>query len=153
MEALVRSPGGRNGTRHVLIVDDEPSIRLICNINLTSSGWRCAEAVDGEQAIEIIRRDPPDIVLLDAMMPTLDGWATAEQLASDPATRDVPVVFLTAKADLRDRKRARDVGAIAFLTKPINPVTLGSILEGILERLARGEREQLRAEVLEDLGT
>jgi CheY-like chemotaxis protein len=136
--------------RNVLIVDDEPSIRLICNINLTASGWHCSEAADGETALALVRSEQPDVVLLDVMMPTVDGWDVAEKLGKDPETRDVPIVFLTARADPRDRRRAHDLGAVGYLAKPINPVELPDILEAMLQRLARGEGEKLRAEILAD---
>src|SRR5579864_5417707 len=66
--------GGETRARRVLIVDDESAIRLICRINLVASGWACDEAEDGDEALERIRREPPDIVLLDVMMPVRDGW-------------------------------------------------------------------------------
>jgi CheY-like chemotaxis protein len=141
---------GKTGGRRVLIVDDEFSIRLICSINFTASGWECSEAVDGEEALERTRLERPDVVLLDVMMPRLDGWQVAERLLEDPATRDVPVVFLTARADHRDRQRAYRLGAVGYLTKPLDPVRLPEQIDEILRRLERGEREQLRAELLED---
>jgi len=141
---------GKTGGRRVLIVDDEFSIRLICSINFAASGWECSEAVDGEEALERIRLKRPDVVLLDVMMPRLDGWQVAERLLEDPATRDVPVVFLTARAEHRDRQRAYRLGAVGYLTKPLDPVTLPEQIDEILRRLERGEREQLRAELLED---
>jgi CheY-like chemotaxis protein len=141
---------GRTGGRHVLVVDDEQSIRLICSINFIASGWECSEARDGEEALEQIRLATPDIVLLDVMMPRLDGWQVAERLLEDPSMRDVPIVFLTARAEERDRQRAYRLGAVGYMTKPLDPVRLPDQLEEILQRLERGEREQLRAELLED---
>lgn len=152
-ERAAHGPGagaGKTGGRRVLIVDDEFSIRLICSINFTASGWECSEAVDGEEALERIRLEQPDVVLLDVMMPLLDGWQVAERLLEDPATRDVPVVFLTARAEHRDRQRAYRLGAVGYLTKPLDPVELPEQIDEILRRLERGEREQLRAELLED---
>jgi CheY-like chemotaxis protein len=141
---------GKTGGRRVLIVDDEVSIRIICSINFTASGWECSEAGDGEEALERIRLERPDVVLLDVMMPRLDGFQVAERLLEDPATRDVPVVFLTARAEHRDRQRAYRLGAVGYLTKPLDPVELPEQIDEILRRLERGEREQLRAELLED---
>jgi CheY-like chemotaxis protein len=83
------------------------------------------------------------------MMPLLNGWEVAEHLAQDPATRDVPIVFLTARAELRDRERAHALGAVGYVTKPLDPVDLPAAVEEILRRLERGEREQVRAAVLE----
>jgi len=133
-----------------MIVDDEASIRLICSINFTASGWDATEAIDGEEALQRIPLEKPDVLLLDVMMPGADGWTVAERLAADPATRDVPVLFLSARAEQRDRERAHALGAVAYLTKPIDPVRLPEIAEEILRRLERGERDALRAEVLDD---
>jgi CheY-like chemotaxis protein len=140
---------GKAGARHVLIVDDELSIRLICSINFAASGWRCTEAVDGIDALERVKAERPDVILLDVMMPRADGWTVAERLGEDEATRDIPIVFLTARAERRDRERAHKLGAVGYLTKPLDPVDLPQVVEEILRRLERGEREQLRAEVLE----
>ena len=141
---------GETGGRRVLIVDDEFSIRLICSINFAASGWECAEARDGEEALERIRLERPDVVLLDVMMPRLDGWEVAERLLDDPATADIPVFFLTARAEHRDRQRAYRLGAVGYLTKPLDPVKLPGQIDEILRRLEHGERDQLRAELLED---
>src|SRR5205814_1985642 len=88
--------GGGSGDRtgvapRVLIVDDESSIRTICRVNLETDGMTVAEAVDGRDALAAIGRVQPELVLLDVMMPDVDGWQVAAELAADPATRDVPV--------------------------------------------------------------
>src|SRR6267154_2148714 len=103
--------------RRILIVDDEASIRLICRINLSASGWTCDEADNGEEAVERIRKERPDVVLLDVMMPVRDGWLVAEDIAGDPTISDLPIVFLTARTDRRDRERAHSLGAVGYLTK------------------------------------
>jgi CheY-like chemotaxis protein len=139
---------GKTDARHVLIVDDEFSIRLICSINFAASGWRCTEAVDGVDALERVKVERPDVILLDVMMPRADGWTVAKRLAEDEATRDIPIVFLTARAERRDRERAHKLGAVGYLSKPLDPVELPEIVDEILRRLERGEREQLRAELL-----
>jgi CheY-like chemotaxis protein len=136
--------------RRILIVDDEASIRLICRINLVASGWRCDEAANGEEAVERIRNERPDVVLLDVMMPVRDGWMVAEDIIGDPTISDIPIVFLTARAEQRDRARAHSLGAVGYLTKPLDPVGLSAAIEEILNRLERGERESLRAELLAD---
>jgi CheY-like chemotaxis protein len=135
--------------RRVLIVDDEASIRLICQINLAASGWTCDEADNGKEAVERIRSNRPDVVLLDVMMPIRDGWMVAEEIADDPNLRDVPIVFITARAEQRDRERAYSLGAVGYLTKPLDPVGLSAAIEEILRRIGQGEREQLREELLE----
>ena len=139
----------QNAGRRILIVDDEASIRLICHINLAASGWVCDEAGNGEEAVERIRSERPDVVLLDVMMPIRDGWMVAEELAGDPTMSEVPIVFVTARAEQRDRERAHSLGAVGYLTKPLDPVGLSAAIEEILRRIEQGEREQLRAELLE----
>ena len=147
-------PGGGGGggkptesTSRVLLVDDEGSIRTICRVNLESDGLTVSEAADGREALEGIRRERPEIVLLDVMMPEVDGWEVAERLASDPDTRDIPVVFLSARASREDKARARELGAVGYVVKPFDPVMLGTAVRGVLERIGRGEREQLNREL------
>jgi CheY-like chemotaxis protein len=132
----------------VLVVDDEAPVRMICSFNLEAAGLEVIEAVDGDDALAAIRGHRPDLVLLDVMMPNRDGWAVATELQVDPRTRDIPIVFLTARADDVDRQRAVQLGAVGYITKPFDPIALASRLETILERIARGEREQLREELL-----
>jgi DNA-binding response OmpR family regulator len=134
--------------RRILIVDDEASIRLICRINLAASGWMCDEADNGEEAVERIRSERPDVVLLDVMMPIRDGWMVAEDIAGDPTISDLPIIFLTARAEERDRERAHSLGAVGYLTKPLNPVGLSAAINEILRRIELGEREQLRTDLL-----
>ena len=131
-------------------MDDEASIRLICRINLSASGWTCEEADNGDEALVRMREVLPDVVLLDVMMPIRDGWLVAEDIAGDPLMRDVPVVCVTARAAQRDRERAHSLGAVGYLTKPLNPVGLSATIDEILRRLSNGERDQLRNELLND---
>src|SRR5467141_1246703 len=135
--------------RRILIVDDEASIRLICRINLAASGWTCEEAENGEEAIERIRSERPDVVLLDIMMPLRDGWMVAEDIAADPTVQGVPIIFLTARSEQRDRVRAHSLGAVGYLTKPLDPVGLSAAIDEILGHVERGEHEQVRAKLLE----
>ena len=137
-------PGSR---RRVLVVDDEPAIRTLCRVNLGLSGMEVLEAASGRAAVEVARAELPDLILLDIMLPGETGWDVATTLADDPRTRDIPVVFLTAMADENDLARGRDHGAVGYITKPFDPVGLGDTVEVTLERLARGEREQLRSEI------
>ena len=135
--------------RRILVVDDESSVRMICRFNLVAAGMEVREAVDGSEALSTIRGEVPDLVLLDVMMPNLDGWEVARALQSDPRTRELPIVFLTARAEQTDRERAADLGAVGYVLKPFDPVALPSTLESILERLARGGRDALRRAVRE----
>jgi putative two-component system response regulator len=85
------------------------------------------------------------------MMPGLDGWSVAERLLEMEDTREIPIVFLTARADLRDRARGMDLGGLDYITKPFNPVDLASLVEEVVSAVARGEREQLRADKIAEL--
>lgn len=133
----------------MLLVDDERSIRTICSVNLESDGLAVREAKDGADALEQVRRERPSLVLLDVMMPGVDGWSVAEELAEDPGTRDIPVVFLSARAAPEDRLRAQELGAVGYVVKPFDPLELAGIVRDVLGRVARGEREQLNRELSE----
>ncbi len=135
----------------VLVIDDEAPIRLLCRVNLEAEGMQVLEAEDGPTGLASAKAHRPDVILLDVMMPGLDGWRVAEQLLDDPVTRDIPFIFLTARAEFRDRARGLDIGGVDYITKPFNPVELAPLVRELLERLARGERDDLRREKLSDL--
>lgn len=135
----------------VLVIDDEPPIRLLCRVNLEAEGMKVIEAADGPTGLEKAKARRPDVILLDVMMPGLDGWRVAEELLDDPVTRDIPIIFLTARAEFRDRARGLDIGGIDYITKPFNPVELAPLVREMLDRLERGERDDLRREKISDL--
>jgi len=85
------------------------------------------------------------------MMPGLDGWRVAEELLDDAGTESIPIIFLTARAELRDRARGIDLGGVDYVTKPFNPVELAPLVRDLLSRVSRGERDDLRREKLSDL--
>ena len=124
-------------------MDDERSIRLLCRVNLAASGIDVLEAENGRKALELARRERPDLVLLDVMMPDVDGWTVARELAEDDRTREIPVVFLTARAEAADKRMGQQLGGVGYLVKPFDPITIGDFVEGVIERVERGEREQL----------
>ena len=135
----------------VLVIDDEPPIRLLCRVNLEAEGMEVLEASDGPTGLEKARNDEPDVILLDVMMPGLDGWRVAEELLEDPATSSIPIVFLTARAELRDRARGLDLGGLDYVTKPFNPVELAPLIRDLIARVEGGEREELRRGKLTEL--
>ena len=135
----------------VLVIDDEAPIRLLCRVNLEAEGMEVLEAATGTSGLELARAERPDVVLLDVMMPGLDGWNVAEHMLDDPTLESIPVVFLTARAELRDRARGLGIGGVDYITKPFNPVELAPLVESVLERVRRGERDELRREKLRDL--
>ena len=93
------------------------------------------------------------MILLDVMMPGLDGWRVAEELLEDPETSAIPIVFLTARAELRDRARGLDLGGLDYVTKPFNPVELAPLIRDVIARVEGGEREELRRAKLAELRT
>ena len=132
----------------VLVVDDDAPIRLLCRVNLEAEGMEVLEAADGADGLEQARTAQPDVVLLDVMLPKLDGWRVAEALLDDPATDEIPIVFLTARAELRDQARGLEIGGIEYITKPFNPVELADLIRELLGRVERGEQTNMRKEKL-----
>ncbi len=120
---------------------------MLCRVNLTASGIDVLEAGDGQAGVELARCEQPDLVLLDVMMPGLDGWEVARRLGRDPATREIPVVFLTARAGEADRRLGEHLGAVGYVAKPFDPVRIGDLVEEVLARIERGERDALRREI------
>jgi DNA-binding response OmpR family regulator len=135
----------------VLVIDDEAPIRLLCRVNLEAEKIEVLEAADGPSGLEMARAEIPDVILLDVMMPGLDGWRVAEELLDDERTAGIPIVFLTARAELRDRARGIDLGGVDYVTKPFNPVELAPLVRDLLSRVERGERDDLRREKLSEL--
>jgi DNA-binding response OmpR family regulator len=135
----------------VLVIDDEAPIRLLCRVNLEAEGMEVLEAPDGQTGLELATTGSPDAILLDVMMPGLDGWGVAERLLEDERTRSIPIVFLTARADLRDRARGMDLGGLDYITKPFNPVELASLIQDVVAAVERGERDAVRAEKIAQL--
>ncbi len=135
----------------VLVIDDEPPIRLLCRVNLEAEGMTVLEAADGPSGLEVAKEERPDVILLDVMMPGLDGWSVAERLLEDERTLDIPIIFLTARAEFRDRARGLDIGGVEYITKPFNPIELAPTVRDLLERIESGDRDELRRKKLADL--
>src|SRR3954468_22283077 len=135
----------------VLVIDDEAPIRLLCRVNLEAEGISVIEAADGPSGLEQAREHTPDVVLLDVMMPGLDGWRVAEHLLEDERTNAIPIIFLTARAEFRARARGFDIGGVDYVTKPFNPLDLAPLVRELLERIEKGERDELRGEKLAEL--
>lgn len=117
----------------VLIVDDEPDIRRIARLGLSKvGGMEVVEASNGAEGLVRAKAEMPDVVLLDVMMPAVDGPTTLARLREDPATAGIPVVFLTAKAIAAEVERLKSLGAAGVLTKPFDPMTLARDLRAAL---------------------
>jgi len=135
----------------VLVIDDEAPIRLLCRVNLEAERMEVLEAADGPTGLDEAREHRPDVILLDVMMPGLDGWRVAERLLDDERTNEIPIIFLTARAEFRDRARGLDIGGVDYVTKPFNPLDLAPLVRQLLERIEKGERDELRGEKLAEL--
>jgi CheY-like chemotaxis protein len=114
-------------TRRILIVDDEDDIREVAQVSLELLGhYEVLTASCGRDGVDSARTRQPDAILLDVMMPDLDGPATLAELRADPATRDIPVLFLTARTQASEHTRLSELGAAGILTKPFDPLKLAA---------------------------
>jgi CheY-like chemotaxis protein len=111
-------------SKRILVVDDEEIIRKGLRIHLTNSGYEVREAADGEEAIEEVKRNNFDLLICDIMMPKKDGWEVLEFVRSQPRTKDIPVIFLTAKNKDSDMFKGYDLGANYYMTKPFTKAQL-----------------------------
>jgi DNA-binding response OmpR family regulator len=132
----------------VLVIDDEGPIRLLCRVNLEAAGMEVSEADDGPSGVEAARVEQPDVILLDVMMPGMDGWEVFGELLKDDRTARIPIVFLTARAELRDQARGLELGGVDYVTKPFNPLELAPLVSDLLER---GDVQERRRERLAEL--
>jgi CheY-like chemotaxis protein len=118
---------------HALVVDDDEDIREVARLSLELvGGWVVSVADCGSEAISQALALTPDVILLDVMMPGLDGVATLRALSEDPRTCAIPVIFLTAKAQVGERRRLEEAGARGLIAKPFDPLTLAHDVETIL---------------------
>ena len=121
----------------ILVVDDEIYIVHILDFSLGMEGYEVLTALDGEQALEKARAEKPDLIVLDIMMPKLDGYETCKALKSNPETKDIPVILLSAKGRNVDQKVGFEVGADDYITKPFSPRKLVERINAILGQTSR----------------
>src|SRR3990172_4921794 len=120
--------------RNVLLVEDDEDIRKVAQISLQfRGGWQVSLASDGEEGLRKAAQERPDLILLDCMMPKLDGYETCRRLKRDPELRHIPVIFLTAKAQDSEVQQGLSLGAVGYLIKPFNPMSLAEEIRQILE--------------------
>ena len=117
----------------ILIADDDPTIIKLLQVNLEMEGYDVVCAYDGQDAVEKAEVQHPDLVILDIMMPRMDGWAAREVLANTPGLNDTPVIFLSARAQQADLRRGYEAGVAEYVTKPFDPTALLEIIEQILD--------------------
>ena len=111
----------------VLVIDDEPDVLLLCRVNLRHAGFEVLEAQDGEHGIADAMAERPDAIVLDLMLPTIDGYDVLRTLREDERTSQTPILVLTAKAQRHDRRRCLEMGADDVMTKPFSPEALGDV--------------------------
>ena len=116
----------------ILVVDDEPSIVKLVKTTLLGRGYVVDEAFDGVEAIAQAKLHHPDLILLDVMMPRMDGNEVRKRLLADPETKDIPVVMLTAKTQLSEQQAGLDCGALDYICKPFTPKDLVAQVQGFL---------------------
>jgi CheY-like chemotaxis protein len=120
-------------SKNILIIDDENDIREVAAMSLEAvCGWTVRQAGSGAEGIRMAEENRPDVILLDVMMPDMDGPSTLRSLRAKEQTADIPVIFLTAKVQAADRKRFSDMGVAAVLSKPFDPMVLGDQVAEVL---------------------
>ncbi len=121
--------------KKILAVDDERHIVRLVQVNLERAGYEVITAFDGVEALKKVHDEKPDLIVLDVMMPQMDGFETLKNLKANPATRDIPVIMLTAKAQDADVFRGWQSGVDCYLTKPFNPLELLTFVKRIFQSL------------------
>jgi CheY-like chemotaxis protein len=142
----------------ILLVDDEPDIRTIAELSLSQvGGWKVVLASSGVQALEVAGKHKPDLILLDVMMPEMDGVTTFQALANRDDTREIPVIFMTARVQSQERERYVGLGAAGVIAKPFDPMRLPDDIRGILaqpvEQRGRNRLAALRRRYAEGLAS
>ncbi|HEY7876229.1 MAG TPA: response regulator [Actinomycetota bacterium] len=118
--------------KRILICDDDPVILRLLQVNLELEGYEVLQAHNGEEAVEVATAQVPDLVILDIMMPRLDGYQTAERLKSQDGTKEIPIVFVSAKAQQSDIEKGKSYGVADYLTKPFDPTDLLDIVDRLV---------------------
>lgn len=126
----------------ILVVDDEQDLLDLLEYNLKKEGFHVIKADDGEEGIELARKHQPNLILLDIMMPNMDGMEVCRQLREDPQSREVPIIFLTARSDEKTEVEGLNLGADDFVTKPISTRKLMSRIHAVLRRVESPEEEE-----------
>lgn len=118
----------------ILLVDDEPDLVQLVSLRLATAGYEVTAAYDGQQALEQVKLSNPDLIILDLMLPKLDGYKVCRLLKFDPGTKKIPILIFTARAQAEDIKLATECGADAYLTKPFEAQILLDKLKELLSR-------------------
>lgn len=132
---------------HILVVDDDPMVTRLVRINLELEGFQVMEAWDGSTALQMLEESRPELLVLDIMMPQMDGWQVLEKVRAQDDFKQLPVVILTAKVQDEDVLKGWRMGADGYIVKPFNPVALAETLRSVISTTPE-ERESHRAEEL-----
>ncbi|MBI5042875.1 MAG: response regulator [Nitrospirae bacterium] len=124
----------------ILVADDEEDIRMIIKFALEDRGYKVITASDGSEVLGIVRKEKVDLIILDAAMPKTDGYEACKRLKRDPATKNIPVVFLTAIDLQKDKLKSQRLGAVKFIAKPFEIEALIEEIASILNNIGSGER-------------
>jgi two-component system, OmpR family, alkaline phosphatase synthesis response regulator PhoP len=135
----------------ILIVEDEEEIRELVRYNLERQGYRVATAASGEEAMRAVHEEPPNLVLLDLMLPAMDGWEVCKQLKREPTTQQIPVIMLTAKGEESDMVLGLELGADDYISKPFSPRVLTARVHAVLRRKASAAEEETGVIRLHDI--
>jgi two-component system KDP operon response regulator KdpE len=131
----------------ILVVDDDPMVTRLVRINLELEDFEVIEAWDGKTAMKITKENPPDLLILDIMMPQMDGWEILKRLREDPGLKGLPIVVLTAKVQDEDIARGWRMGADGYIVKPFNPVNLADALRRVLDATPEERATRRRQEI------
>jgi DNA-binding response OmpR family regulator len=126
-----------NHAATILVVDDEDDIRAVVRLTLTRAGFEVREAADGESALSSVEEELPDLILLDVLMPGIDGFEVCRQLRADERTAELPILIYSAKSDAQSRQDGLDAGATDYLMKPLRPEHLIAHVRRALENSGR----------------
>ena len=137
--------------KKILAVDDERHILRLVQINLEKAGYEVLTGSNGREAVEMVRAHNPDLVVMDVMMPEMDGFEALQTLKHDPATANIPVIMLTAKAQDADVFHGWQSGADLYLTKPFNPMELLTFVKRIFEAQSETKSEEKAYEIDTDV--
>jgi CheY-like chemotaxis protein len=116
----------------ILIADDDPIIIKLLQVNLEMEGYDVVTAHDGQDAVEKAGKEVPDLVILDIMMPRMDGWAARQALLGNPDLKEIPVIFLSARAQQADLRKGYEADVAEYITKPFDPVDLLDVVHRVL---------------------
>ena len=148
-QAPSKTQGGPTRTYHILVVDDEDDLLELVRYNLAKEGFEVVCVSSGEEALKAARKDPPDLIVLDLMLPAVDGLEVCRRLKADARTRDVPIVMLTAKSEEADMIAGLDRGADDYIGKPFSPRVLTARIKALLRR--QEAKRQTEADVTIDV--